>query len=341
MILHLTRKEKFTKPFITFVRENFASSEHFFLLVGGQKNHQFDVTEDEYLKVISNKKDFLKFFINFNIKMYKADKIIIHGLSQPYVIYYLFLNPWLLKKTYWVMWGGDFYFPEKQSWIKKQVIKKMGYCVTLMPQEFEYVKKHYACKDSQYYKSTSFMYLSNIYQESEINLERDHNEINIQIGNSASSENMHFEVFEKLKKYKNENIKIYAPLSYGDKEYAKRVILKGKEIFGDKFEPLLELMPLEKYKNWMKNIDIGIFYNNRQQGVGNITTLLGFGKKVYLRNKVSTFLYFKELGFKIYDFNDFNLDLMSIEDSKHNIKLMQENFSIERYKKNLEKLFRN
>jgi dTDP-N-acetylfucosamine:lipid II N-acetylfucosaminyltransferase len=212
-----------------------------------------------------------------------------------------------------------------------------------MPQEFEYLKKYYFCKNSQYYKSTSFMYLSNIYQESEITLERNNNnnKINIQIGNSATPENMHFEIFEKLKKYKNENIMIYSPLSYGNKEYAKKVFLKGKEIFGDKFKPIIEFMSLEDYRKWMKNIDIGIFYNNRQQGVGNVTTLLGMGKKVYLRNSVSTFLFFKELGFKIYDFNDFNLDLMSIEDSKHNIKLMQENFSIERYKKNLDKLFRS
>jgi dTDP-N-acetylfucosamine:lipid II N-acetylfucosaminyltransferase len=337
MIVHIMANsaKHINYPFIEFVNNNFDKNNHFFILCSPEKDIQkFEnaITKDIFAQE--------EFFIK---KMKEARKIILHGIWYDKLCEILLNNDELFEKIYWIMWGGDFYFPEKHSELKKEVIKKINHCVTFMPQEFEYLKKYYFCKNSQYYKSTSFMYLSNIYQESEITLERNNNnnKINIQIGNSATPENMHFEIFEKLKKYKNENIMIYSPLSYGNKEYAKKVFLKGKEIFGDKFKPIIEFMSLEDYRKWMKNIDIGIFYNNRQQGVGNVTTLLGMGKKVYLRNSVSTFLFFKELGFKIYDFNDFNLDLMSIEDSKHNIKLMQENFSIERYKKNLDKLFRS
>ncbi|MDD2509395.1 MAG: hypothetical protein WC145_11820 [Aliarcobacter sp.] len=146
MILHLTRKEKFTKPFVDFIKENFDISEHFFLLIGGQNKKEFYIEDDSYIKTISNKKDFLKYFIEFNKKMYKADKIIIHGLFERYNIFYLFLNPWLLKKCYWVMWGGDFYFPEKQSSIKKQVIKKMGHFITYIKGDYELAQKWYGAK---------------------------------------------------------------------------------------------------------------------------------------------------------------------------------------------------
>ena len=42
--------------------------------------------------------------------------------------------------------------------------------------------------------------------------------INILIGNSATETNNHIEVLDLLSKFKNEDIKIYVPLSYGDME---------------------------------------------------------------------------------------------------------------------------
>ena len=41
-------------------------------------------------------------------------------------------------------------------------------------------------------------------------------------------------------------------------------------------------MPYSSYISFLGSIDIGIFNNNRQQGMGNITNLLYLGKKVYL-----------------------------------------------------------
>ena len=100
MILHLTKKEKFTKPFIELIKEKFNIGQHFFLLVGGVNKKEFYVNDDFYVKSINNKKEFIKYFIEFNKKMYSSKKIIIHGLSQSYCILYLFLNPWLIKKCY-------------------------------------------------------------------------------------------------------------------------------------------------------------------------------------------------------------------------------------------------
>ncbi|MFY4783628.1 TDP-N-acetylfucosamine:lipid II N-acetylfucosaminyltransferase [Aliarcobacter butzleri] len=335
MILHLARKEKFTKPFIDFIKENFDISKHFFLLVGGQNKKEFYIEDESYIKTISNKKDFLKYFIEFNRKMYKADKIIIHGLSQPYNIFYLFLNPWLLKKCYWIMWGGDFYFPEKQGWIKKQVIRKMGNFITYIKGDYELAQKWYCIKGNYY---ECFMYPSNLYKEYDLK-PNEHNTTNIQLGNSADLTNNHIEVLEKLVKYKNENIQIYAPLSYGDKGYTKEVIFKGKEIFGDKFVPLTEFMSFEKYLEFLSKIDIAIFAHKRQQAMGNIITLLGLGKKVYLRKDITTWQFFLEKGIKVYDVENIGLELLNKQIKKENQQKIKEYFSENNLKKQLERLF--
>lgn len=335
MILHLTRKEKFTKPFIDFIKENFDISEHFFLLVGGQNKKEFYIEDDSYIKTISNKKDFLKYFIEFNKKMYKADKIIIHGLSQPYNIYYLFLNPWLLKKCYWAMWGGDFYFPEKQSWIKKQVIKKMGHFITYIKGDYESAQKWYGVK-GEYYEC--FMYPSNLYKKYDIKPKK-HTTINIQIGNSADPSNNHIDILKQLVKYKDENIQLFIPLSYGNEEYAKEVIAYGKEFFGSKFIPLTDFIPFEKYLQFLGEIDIAIFAHKRQQAMGNTITLLGLGKKVYMRNDITPWELFRDIDVKVFDVENIEIDEIDEKIKKENQQKIKEYFSQENYLKQLHNLF--
>lgn len=337
MILHLTRKEKFTKPFIDFIKENFDISEHFFLLVGGQNKKEFYIEDDSYIKTISNKKDFLKYFIEFNKKMYKADKIIIHGLSQPYNIFYLFLNPWLLKKCYWAMWGGDFYFPEKQSWIKKQVIKKMGHLISGYIGEYELAKKWYGTKGKFH---ASFLYPSNLYKDIKIQ-DKKLDTINILLGNSASQTNQHLDALKKLIPIKDKEIKIYTPLSYGDSSYAKEICVKGKEIFGDKFIPLLEFMPFDEYLLLLSEIDIGFFNHNRQQAAGNIISLLGMGKKVYMRNDNTLFLFLKDILVEVYDLEkDIELCFSEVN-KKKNIDIIKKYFSKDNLIKQWKDIFEN
>ena len=42
-------------------------------------------------------------------------------------------------------------------------------------------------------------------------------------------------------------------------------------------------LPLSDYLKILGKIDIAIFNHERQQAVGNITSLLGLGKKVYIK----------------------------------------------------------
>lgn len=87
------------------------------------------------------------------------------------------------------------------------------------------------------------MYLSNLYKNIEIISEKKE-ELHIQIGNSADSSNNHFEILNKLEKFKNKNIKLFCILSYGDKIYAEKVIKYGEKIFKEKFIPIEKIIKI-------------------------------------------------------------------------------------------------
>ena len=344
MIFHLIRKEKFTKSFIDFIKNNFDVNKHFFLLVGGQNKKEFEVEDNDYIKTLHNKKEFLNYVIKFNKKMYDSEKIIIHGLSQPYSIVYLFFNPWLLKKTYWVMWGADLYgyLTPHKSWkqqivefCKKSIIKNMGHFITYIKGDYELAQKWYGAK-GEYHEC--FMYPSNLYKEYNIK-PKEHSTINIQLGNSADPTNNHIDVLKKLEKYKDEDIQIFVPLSYGNEVYAKEVIAYGEELFREKFIPLREFMPFEKYLEFLGEIDIAIFAHKRQQAMGNTITLLGLGKKVYMRSDITPWQLFKDVDVKVFDVENIEIDLIDKQIQKENQEKIKEYFSEENYLKQLQNLF--
>jgi len=321
--------DKFNVPFIDFVAEHFDITQHSFIFLQAPE-YKYGMTKETDVIWIDKKYkvvELLKY-------MYETDKIIIHGLWSPRLIQLLFIQPWLLKKCYWVMWGGDFYFPETQSWIKKQVIKRMGHFITYIKGDYELVKQWYGAK-GKYHEC--FMYTSNLYKEYDIQL-KTHDTINIQIGNSAGPTNNHLDILEKLKKFKDENIKIFAPLSYGDEETAKKVSAKGEEHFGEKFIPLTEFIPFEKYLEFLGEIDIAIFAHKRQQAMGNTITLLGLGKKVYMRSDITPWQLFKDIDVKVYDVENIEIELIDDTTRIANKEKIKEYFSKEKLKIQLKDL---
>ena len=103
------------------------------------------------------------------------------------------------------------------------------------------------------------------------------------------------------------NIKLFCILSYGgDEEYKNLVIKKGIELFKDKFHPVLNFMSFGHYMNFLSSLDIAIFVHNRQQEFGNIVSLLGMRKTVYLKEEVTTYQALEKIGLKINSFNKKN-----------------------------------
>ncbi|MFT4106043.1 MAG: TDP-N-acetylfucosamine:lipid II N-acetylfucosaminyltransferase [Lacrimispora sp.] len=106
--------------------------------------------------------------------------------------------------------------------------------------------------------------------------------VNILVGHSATTALNHIEAFRLLEKFKDEDIKVFCPLSYEvDESYVNAVISEGIKIFGEKFIAMCEYMELKQYGQLLTDIDIGIFPLTRDCGWTTIYSLLKSGKKVY------------------------------------------------------------
>ncbi len=329
--IHIMTLEKFNPSFIEFVKRNFDIEDHKFFFLG-KENYKYGLKKSENIIWLNKKVHIFKFlsFLNF------SKKIILHGLWDDRIIRILLAQPWLLKKSYWVMWGGDFYFPEKQTNRKKKIIKKMGNLLTYIEGDYKLAKEWYGATGKFHY---CFVYPSNLYKEYRIG-EKNTTSINVLLGNSADPTNNHFEILDKLTKYKTKDIKIYTPLSYGNKEYAEHVIREGKKNFGENFIPLREFLPFDEYLKLLAEIDIAIFNHNRQQAMGNIITLLGLGKKVYIRDDITTWDFFKKLQITVFSSNkNINLEPININVSKENIQKIKNHFGEENLKKQLFSIF--
>lgn len=327
IILHISGCDKFIPPFVDFIKENFNFNEHDFLLSDGMARDQIKPCSNVY---IARKKifDYLIYYIKVVIKLHQSRKVILHGLFDIRLVVILFFMPWLLKKCYWVIWGGDLYVYQlgERNWkwkvrefFRRPVIKNIGHLVTYIKGDYELVQQWYGAK-GQYHEC--FMYTSNLYKEYDVP-QKQHTGINILVGNSADLSNNHLEVFDKLEAFKDQDIKIYAPLSYGNQDYAKSIIQQGKQRFGGKFEALIKFMPFNQYLEFLGKIDIAVFNHKRQQAMGNTITLLGLGKKVFMRSDVTQWGFFKSHGIAVYDIEKFILidsENDQIEENKHRVK---------------------
>ncbi|GAA5415782.1 TDP-N-acetylfucosamine:lipid II N-acetylfucosaminyltransferase [Paraliobacillus ryukyuensis] len=332
-ILHIFKNtnEKFYNPFISFINANFNYNDHYFMIEKYTDKNK-DTKFADNVELV-NKRNYFRIVK----RLYTSDKIILHSLMSPRLMFLLFFQPWLLKKCYWVIWGADLYYHNYRHRniksninenMRKKIIKNVRGVITHVKSDYELAKKWYGTKGEYYYSS---LYPSNLYQKFPYNNEMiNSNKTYIQIGNSADPSNNHFEVLDKLQKYNDLDIELICPLSYGNREYASQVIEYGKKFFGDKFIPVTEFQPFDEYRNLLAKIDVAIFNHNRQQALGNIITLLGLGKKVYLRKEITTWQFCIDHDLKIYSANDELGDIfihMSMSDKRNNINKITTQFS--------------
>ena len=340
-VLHIGKCDKFIPPFIEFVNLNFSPKEHEFLLKSGMAENELDDSNNVHLAGKTTTSNFI-YYLKMFVKMHSADKVILHSLFDIKVVQILFFSPWLLKKCYWVIWGGDLYSYQFgiKSWkwkvkefLRKRVISNLGHLITYLKGDVDLARKWYSAK-GEYHEC--FMYISNLYKDYEITT-KESSCVNILVGNSAALSNNHIAALKKLLAFKNDNIRIYVPLSYGPQEYAQQVIKQGKEWFGDKFQPLTNFMPFDEYLSFLGGINIAIFNHKRQQAMGNTITLLGLGKTVYIRSDTAQWQFFEEKGIKIGDVEQFNT--LEVQNLIENISRVKTYFSQSNYLKQLENLF--
>ena len=295
MILHIVQDTEYANDFIRFLGTNYSKEDHFVYVIENDKRRSTVEHPDncgwEYFRI--NKRDIFA----FGRKARKADKVIIHGLFDTILLAWLFFHPLAMKKVVISIWGGDLYVHNTVAnnpnarlkskvldWVRGIVFRRTYLFLNDMAEDYDLLKEWYHVKG----KSIHIIYPASVdrdfLEKAAVEKQNKPNKTVILLGNSATATNMHEEALNILEKYKNENIEIYCPLSYGKEEYAKEVIQIGKRLFGEKFIPVTNYMKPEEYCKLLSSVDVAVFNNNRQQAMGNIAMLSYLGSKMYLRD---------------------------------------------------------
>lgn len=342
MILHIYVSDKFIPPYVSFIDTNFPKEEHIHFIDNSNNRYHF---EESFNRVIVDKLNFLNLF-KLQSLFVKADKVIIHGLLWGRIVRFLVLNYKSLKKCYWVIWGGDLYsYTNRHKKLSKRlmhhvrcfVISRLGHFITYLPGDYERAQKWYGA-DGEYHECLA--YLSNVFKPTAHVLSKSESKDikNVLLGNSATTSNRHSEALKLLLPFKGA-IRIYTPLTYGNKRYARQVIDEGNSLFGANFIPLTEHLPLEEYYRLLAEIDLVIFNHDRQQGMGNLIQLLALGKKVFINFSTPQKALFDTLGITVYDIETIDLDDLDEGTRSTNEIMISDYFSEARLKAQWQSIF--
>lgn len=326
MNLHVFRLDKFIPPFMAFCRERLPDHDNHFHVVDNERDFPYRDGPDSHLQ--TSRLGYLKLFW----KMYRARRIILHNLLDIHVVLFLALNPWLLKKCYWVIWGFDLYLYHQRhaGWkfranecLRRIVIKRMGYLLTYVPGDVTLARQWYGARGVHL---DCIMYPSNVFSAPP-DRPRVHGVRTLQVGNSADPGNNHLQVFEQLAGQNLEGWRVIVPLSYGDPEYSNRVVKAGEALIPGRVEALKTFLAYEDYLQLLAEVDIAVFAHDRQQAMGNIITLLGMGKTVYMKDDISSTEYLRGLGVTVFSVHTLDLRLASQQQLQSNQRIIQEQFS--------------
>lgn len=323
--LHIMVMEKFIAPYIEFITQYIPDAKNHYVITGN-KVFAYGLKKEHGVEFINSEEGFFR-LENY---MYYADKIIFHGLWSENAYSLLIKKPEFYSKTYWLPWGGDFYFPERHSKTKKEVIRNIENIISFVDPDVDYVRKRYGAKG---YHHKKLSYPLSLFDEDYAKPLKKKGKINVLVGNSAFETSNHIEAFQKIKCLADKDVIIYVPLSYGPKSNAEKVIHSGNKIFKEKLFPITDYMDKFKYKDFLKCVDMAFYCNDRQQGLGNINLLLSMGKKVFMKKGTPNWRHYSSLGFNIYDIDAFNCNCLFLNGfDKDNVDLARKVFGKEEYK---------
>ncbi len=368
--LHLITMDQFySSDFIKIIQTNFNFYEHQFIIFkSNDKRKSINLEKYHNIKFVTSSVNLLTktFFIEYRMirkMMAQADYIFIHFLSDDLSrIIFGFKGK---AKLLWVIWGADLYnsipmnlfdhytsnlliklnYKVKKPIIKffynkirKSVIKRLDYIITPYRGDFKLLKKYFKTK-AEWYSQAIYpnpidfekldKSLSNSIDEQFIFKKKGFKLL--LIGNSGIPTNNHLDIMIRLAKMKKQNFKIICPLSYGPPIYIKKIVEKGKILYGDRFIPLLKFLDPKIYYSILKQIDIAIMYHNRQQGMGTINILIYLGKPICMKG-TSGYFYLLEKGVSVFSTQDIEkliLGEIKLNEimSENNKKIAIKNFS--------------
>ena len=279
---------KFYEPFVRTLCKNKSLSPNEHIFITDKENVYIEIGSYEnvfYVKTV----DLYKY-------MKKAKWIFFHAM--PLKRWQIILLPNVMcNRIIWRTWGHDIRPWEKTN---KRIYDMLKYI------EFKLFKtkvKHFYAMgvandidiiNIEEVFENKFKYFKMNYSDSAANLEilknikseSDNFQKNILVGHNCSLVDNHLEILEKLSKFKNENIHLIIPLSYSNAEngYKEQVIEKAYQIFGmNKVTIMNDFIPKEEYIKLISRIDVAIMDMYHSNGLGNVSYILYFKKKLYIK----------------------------------------------------------
>lgn len=287
--IHIMFNDKFNKPFVDFLNKNFDKKEHLILCKRWFDKYPFPDGEN----VME-----IKTFEGLDFHQKNIEKLIFHSLFDEECVDLLYEQKELLNKSYWYIWSGDLYRAvrdEKNDFVRsnfKGYIDKM---------DEKYAQKIYNIKKDFFDAYTPAPGVD-VDTLNSVLVKNKNSKTVIQINHDSDYSTI--EMLKKLSFLVNEDIEIRTTLSYGAIQYKDEIIKIGKEIFGNKFKYLDRYLSTYDYVEYINSCDILIMNQNYQQGGANIVLYAYLGKKIFIKNDVSTYSYFSNKGIVIYDTYD-------------------------------------
>jgi hypothetical protein len=184
-------------------------------------------------------------------------------------------------------------------WIKK-AMRRTDFFSSPFPEDFDLLRSYFKDDFDPVYTRVFYGSVERTYLPG---AERVYGR-NILVGNSATVTNNHLELFRTLAGMDLEDRKIIVPLSYGDNAYRDAILVRGRTMFGERFEPITEFMPLREYNDLIARCSVVVMGHRRQQAGGNTATMLYKGAKVFLEEVNTVYQYLRKRGGYVYTLDD-------------------------------------
>ena len=276
-------------------------------------------------------------------EFYEATRIEF-DLYLPLTLAHVDKDRWAPRLSRWSVLHDYRFWLKKQAYAKvlashqkpiREAVAKLSYFMHYTKFDFLIVKKHlpnnakfirYSVPPPYNFTEMDDM-LPNIKQQ--LNLAP--TDLNIWLGNSGYPANNHLDYISIFSKMNIPNLKVWAPLSYGDQDYIQHVITVGHTLLPGQFGITADYMSFDSFMKAIHAMDVGIMPHKRPQAFGNIQLLLYFGKKVFMDEDSSLYDFLIDASYHIYPLSKMTKEqletpLMPAE-KEHNRTLMIAQFS--------------
>lgn len=312
-ILHIVNgNNKITINYAHFIQDNVELNEcsNYYYLIGGNKVNKgwSDVRNVIFNSFEYSRKHPIKSFhsiIKLINEINKYDVVIWHSLFLIKDVVYLFslFKISIAKKSIWMEWGADVYEYQSKHFILnslyKRFVNNLKAIISIFPGDINYIRKHFEYS-GKIYDACYPPSFDDLRFPSLKNVDTKKSEVIVMVGHSANKSLNHIKCIDILSKFKNENIKVFLPINYGDMKYAERVISHAKEAFPqEKLIILDSFVKPDAYNSLLNNVDVCVFDTFRQLGLGNIYYLMACNKSIYLNADGIMYDYFKNIGLSV------------------------------------------